>query len=117
MKDSDVVYLVEDVFAEDAAPAFKAMPDDETTVSFCSIQCILAAITIRGILEKSTPESRADFVRRWNDALENHYKDKAAAEAAKDEKATASPRRRKTVDKTKTTSGTTGRKAKRRAKG
>lgn len=116
MKRADIRFLVE-VFKTDTAPAFAKMPDDDTTVAFCEMQCILAAITIRGILEKSTPESRADFVRRWNDALENHYKDKAAAEAVKDEKATASPRRRKTVDKTKTTSGTTGRKAKRRAKG
>ena len=84
MKRADVRFLVE-VFKTDTAPAFAKMPDDDNTVAFCEMQCILAAAAIRNILEGSTPESRADFVARWMESAdERTRKAKAAALAGKD---------------------------------
>lgn len=84
MKRADVRFLVE-VFKTDTAPAFAKMPDDDTTVAFCEMQCILAAAAIRNILEDSTPESRADFVKRWLDSAAKRSREaKAAALAGKD---------------------------------
>lgn len=81
MNASDIHYFV-DVFRRDTAPAFKSMPRDEITQSFCEMQCVLAGITVKRLVEESTPESRADFVKRWMDAAAARERAKAAPDAA-----------------------------------
>ncbi len=73
MKKADVEFLCARLLDE-VRPAFKNAPGDDTAVAFAEMQCVLCGMAIARMLEESTPEGRADFVRRWLDAAAGRRK-------------------------------------------
>ncbi len=90
MKKSDVNFNLR-VIRDAAAPAFAEMPEDETAVIFGECVAILCGNAAAKMLRESTPESRAEFVRKWCESGAAYAKRKQAERAARGEAETTPP--------------------------
>ena len=79
------------VIRRDTKDAIAEMPEDETAVIFAECVAILCGNAAAKMLRESTPESRAEFVRKWREDGAAYAKRKQAERAARGEAETPPP--------------------------